>query len=56
MRKEVTQIQVKSEIESVESEIRKMEYHLVGLNNEKRKTKLSLEVLKKQKEKLISYL
>jgi len=51
-----TEIQVNSELAVVESEIRKMEYHLVGLDNEKRKTKLSLEVLKKQKEKLKSYL
>jgi len=55
MKKE-TKIQVEGEIESVESEICKIEYHLVGLDNEKRKTKLLLEVLKKQKEKLKSYL
>ncbi|WP_180231012.1 hypothetical protein [Bacillus wiedmannii] len=55
MKKE-TKIQVEGELAVVESEIRKMEYHLVGLNNEKRKTTLSLEVLKKQKEKLKSYL
>ncbi|MED1010758.1 hypothetical protein SB773_26320 [Bacillus sp. SIMBA_074] len=55
MKKE-TKIQVEGELKTVESEIRKMEYHLVGLDNEKRKTKLSLEVLKKQKEKLKSYL
>ncbi|HGG0585597.1 MULTISPECIES: hypothetical protein [Bacillus] len=55
MKKE-TAVQVQSELEVVESEIRKMEYHLVGLDNEKRKTKLSLETLKKQKEKLKSYL
>ncbi|WP_176518210.1 hypothetical protein [Bacillus thuringiensis] len=55
MKKE-TAVQVQSELEVVESEIRKMEYHLVGLDNEKRKTKLSLEVLKKRKEKLKSYL
>ncbi|WP_179863728.1 hypothetical protein [Bacillus toyonensis] len=55
MKKE-TEIQVNSELAVVESEICKMEYHLVGLDNEKRKTKLSLEVLKKQKEKLKSYL
>ncbi|TCW59064.1 hypothetical protein EC917_101318 [Bacillus thuringiensis] len=54
--KESTKIQVNSELAVVESEIRKMEYHLVGLDSEKRKTKLSLEVLKKQKEKLKSYL
>lgn len=55
MKKE-TVVQVQSELDVVEDEIRKMEYHLVGLNNEKRKTQLSLEVLKKQKEKLKSYL
>nr|WP_176398022.1 hypothetical protein [Bacillus cereus] len=55
MKKEIV-VQVQSELDVVESEIRKMEYHLVGLNNEKRKTQLSLEVLKKQKEKLKSYL
>lgn len=55
MKKE-TAVQVQSELKVVESEIRKMEYHLVGLNNEKRKTQLSLEELKKQKEKLKSYL
>ncbi|WP_179875856.1 hypothetical protein [Bacillus wiedmannii] len=55
MKKE-TKIQLEGELKVVESEIRKMEYHLVGLDNEKRKTKLSLEVLKKQKEKLKSYL
>ena len=46
MKKE-TAVQVQSELDVVEDEIRKMEYHLVGLNNEKRKTQLSLEVLKK---------
>ncbi|MFA2694545.1 hypothetical protein [Bacillus mycoides] len=55
MKKE-TKIQLEGELKVVESEIQKMEYHLVGLDNEKRKTKLSLEVLKKQKEKLKSYL
>jgi len=54
--KKETAVQIQSELKVVESEIRKMEYHLVGLNNEKRKTQLSLEVLKKQKEKLKSYL
>ncbi|MCU5706118.1 hypothetical protein OCF67_18220 [Bacillus wiedmannii] len=48
MKKE-TAVQVQSELQVVESEIRKMEYHLVGLNNEKRKTTLSLEVLKNRK-------
>ncbi|MEK7013722.1 hypothetical protein MHB70_28200 [Bacillus sp. FSL M7-1020] len=46
MKKE-TAVQVQSELQVVESEIRKMEYHLVELDNEKWKTKLSLEVLKK---------
>lgn len=55
MKKE-TVVQVQSELQVVESEIRKMEYHLVGLNDEKRKTKIFLEVLKKQKEKLKGYL
>ncbi|MGU3372801.1 hypothetical protein [Bacillus mycoides] len=55
MKKE-TEIQVKGELKVVESEIRKMEYHLVGLDSEKRKTKKSLEELKKQKEKLKSCL
>jgi hypothetical protein len=55
MKKE-TAVQVQSELQVVESEIRKMEYHLVGLDNEKRKTKLSLEELQIQKEKLKSYL
>jgi predicted nucleic acid-binding Zn-ribbon protein len=55
MKKE-TKIQLEGELTVVESEIHKLEYHLVGLDNEKRKTKLSLEVLKKQKEKLKSYL
>ena len=49
MKKE-TAVQVQSELDVVEDEIRKMEYHLVGLNNEKRKTQLSLEVLKTERE------
>ncbi|WP_186313752.1 hypothetical protein [Bacillus tropicus] len=55
MKKEIV-VQVQSELEIVESEIRKLEYHLVGLDSEKRKTKLSLEVLKNRKEELKSYL
>ncbi|MBO1583338.1 hypothetical protein [Bacillus sp. XF8] len=55
MRKE-TAVQVQSEIKVVESEIRKMEYHLVGLDSEKRKTKLALEELKNRKQELKGYL
>ncbi|HFJ9453576.1 hypothetical protein QYM13_21755 [Bacillus pacificus] len=55
MKKEIV-VQVQSELEIVESEIRKLEYHLVGLDSEKRKTKRSLEELKNRKEKLKSYL
>ncbi|WP_176549920.1 hypothetical protein [Bacillus wiedmannii] len=55
MKKE-TAVQVQSELNAVESEIRKMEYHLVGLDSEKRKTKRSLEELKNRKEELKSYL
>ncbi|HHI3604959.1 TPA: hypothetical protein QCU10_001478 [Bacillus anthracis] len=55
MKKE-TVVQVQSELEVVKSEIRKMEYHLIGLNNEKRKTNMALEELKNRKEKLKSYL
>ncbi|EJQ90043.1 hypothetical protein [Bacillus cereus] len=55
MKKE-TAVQVKSELAVVESEIRKMEYHLIGLNSEKRKTKQSLEELKNRKQELKSYL
>lgn len=39
MKKE-TAVQVQSELDIVENEICKMEYHLVGLNNEKWKEKL----------------
>ncbi|WP_186324572.1 hypothetical protein [Bacillus mycoides] len=55
MKKE-TKIQVEGELKIVESEIRKMEYHLVGLDSEKRKTKLALEELKNLKQKLNNYL
>ncbi|MFK4380210.1 septal ring factor EnvC (AmiA/AmiB activator) [Bacillus sp. RC218] len=55
MKKE-TKIQVEGELKVVESEIRKMEYHLVGLDSEKRKTKRTLEELQDRKKKLISYL
>ncbi|MGR5983873.1 hypothetical protein ACT7CN_26035 [Bacillus cereus] len=55
MKKE-TVVQVQSELDVVESEIRKLEYHLVGLDGEKRKTKRSLEGLKNWKEELKSYL
>ncbi|WP_186317324.1 hypothetical protein [Bacillus mycoides] len=55
MKKE-TKIQVEGELKVVESEIRKMEYHLVGLDSEKRKTKRTLEELQDRKKKLSSYL
>lgn len=55
MKKETT-VQVQSELEVIESEIRKKEYHLVGLDSEKRKTKRSLEGLKNRKEELKGYL
>ncbi|MBJ8018392.1 hypothetical protein ABE201_17900 [Bacillus mycoides] len=55
MKKE-TVVQVQSELYVVESEIRKLEYHLVGLDSEKCKTKRSLEELKNRKEELRSYL
>ncbi|GMR68060.1 MULTISPECIES: hypothetical protein [Bacillus cereus group] len=55
MKKE-TAVQVQSELEVIESEIRKMEYHLVGLDSEKQKTKRSLEELKNRKEELKGYL
>ncbi|MED1559933.1 hypothetical protein [Bacillus paramycoides] len=54
MRKE-TAVQVQSEIKMVESEIHKLQYHLIGLDSEKRKTKRALEELKNRKEKLKSY-
>ncbi|WP_169513038.1 hypothetical protein [Bacillus fungorum] len=49
-------MQVQSELDVVESEIRKLEYRLVGLDREKRKTKRSLEELKNRKEELKSFL
>ncbi|WP_186802888.1 hypothetical protein [Bacillus anthracis] len=55
MKKE-TVVQVQSELDVLESKIRKLEYHLVGLDSEKRKTKRSLEELKNRKENLKSYL
>ncbi|HHT7240530.1 TPA: hypothetical protein ACTZ5V_005814 [Bacillus cereus] len=55
MRKE-TAVQVQSEIKTVESEIHKLQYHLIGLDSEKRKTKQSLEELKNRKQLLKSYL
>lgn len=55
MKKE-TAVQVQSELEVVESEIKKNEYHLHGLANEKRKTQRALEELQDRKKKLISYL
>ncbi|WP_176542218.1 hypothetical protein [Bacillus sp. AFS075034] len=55
MKKE-TKIQVQSEIEAVEYEIHKLQYHLSGLNSEKKKTKLQLQELQDRKKKLVSYL
>lgn len=55
MKKE-TAVQVQSEIKAVENEIRNLEYHLVMMDGERQKTKLSLEELKNRKEKLESYL
>lgn len=54
MKKE-TAVQVKSEIEKVVDEICKLEYHLVGLDSEKQKTKRSLKQLKCRLEGLKSY-
>jgi hypothetical protein len=55
MKKE-TKIQVEGELEVVESEIYRKQYHLNGLNSEKQKTRKALEELKSRKEKLKSYL
>jgi hypothetical protein len=55
MKKE-TKIQVEGELESLENEICRKQYHLNGLNSEKRKTEKALEELQIQKEKLKSYL
>ncbi|WP_179864554.1 hypothetical protein [Bacillus cereus] len=55
MKKE-TKIQVEGELEVVESEICRKQYHLNGLNSEKRKTEKALEELKIRKEQLKSYL
>lgn len=55
MKKE-TEIQVKGELHTIESEIYKLQYQLNGLNNEKRKTKQQLQELQDMKKKLISYL
>lgn len=55
MKKE-TEIQVNSEIEVVESEIRKMVYHLVGVNCEKAKTERRLQELRDRAKELKSYL
>ncbi|MGG1339905.1 hypothetical protein ABE244_04795 [Bacillus toyonensis] len=55
MKKE-TKIQVEGELTAVESEIHKLEYHLFGLDSEKRKTKQRLQELQDRKKKLNSYL
>ncbi|WP_426981297.1 hypothetical protein [Bacillus pseudomycoides] len=55
MKKE-TKIQLEGEIETVESEIRKMEYHLIGVNSEKIRTERKLEELRGRSRILKSYL
>ncbi|MBK5474394.1 hypothetical protein JFU54_28840 [Bacillus sp. TH19] len=55
MKKE-TQIQLEGELEKVESDISNLEYHLVMMDGERKKTKQSLEELKDRKKKLKSYL
>lgn len=55
MKKE-TKIQLEGELETVENEIYRQQYHLNGLNSEKRKTEKSLEELKSRREELKSYL
>lgn len=55
MKKE-TKIQLEGELKTVENEIHRMQYHLNGLNSEKRKTEKALEELKNRKAKLKSYL
>ncbi|MBS9806593.1 hypothetical protein [Bacillus toyonensis] len=55
MKKE-TAVQVQSELNAIEGDIRNLEYHLVMMDSERLKTKNALEELKKRKEKLKSYL
>ncbi|MEH6848588.1 hypothetical protein [Bacillus pseudomycoides] len=55
MRKE-TVVQVRSEIEKVDSEISKLEYHLVGVKSEKKKTEKRLSELRGRAKTLKSYL
>ena len=55
MKKE-TKIQLEGELVTVENEIYRKQYHLNGLNSEKRKTEKSLEELKSRREELKSYL
>ncbi|MEC0038315.1 hypothetical protein P4L29_28700 [Bacillus cereus] len=47
---------MKSEIREKESEIRKLEYHLVGVKDEQNKTEKSLEELRGRVQELKSYL
>lgn len=54
--KKVTRIQVEGEIKTVESEINKLRYHLLGLNSEKKKTEQNLEDLQWRLHELKSYL
>ncbi|WP_215589144.1 hypothetical protein [Bacillus mycoides] len=55
MKKE-TKIQVEGELKKVESDISNLEYHLVMMDSEKKKTKLQLQELQDRKKKLKSYL
>lgn len=54
--KKITEVQLKSELKTIDSEISKLEYHLVGLKSEKEKTIQWLEELNNRKRKIKSYL
>ncbi|MGH1293802.1 hypothetical protein [Bacillus cereus] len=55
MKKE-TKIQLEGELEKVESNISNLEYHLVMMDSEERKTRKALDELKNRKRELKSYL
>lgn len=55
MKKE-TKIQVEGELKEKESEIRRMEYHLAGVNSEKARTERTLKELRGRVQTLKSYL
>ncbi|MEE6185505.1 hypothetical protein [Bacillus pretiosus] len=55
MKKE-TKIQLESEIKEKQSEIHKMELHLVGVKSEKFRTERTLEELRGRVQELKSYL